>query len=206
MAISVKSLSVSRGGINLLQGVDIELKNGQAGILRGPNGVGKTTLLRALAGLQPFESGKIECSLEDICYSGHADGVKLTLTVQEILEFWFNIFGSTSISEVAEKFMINDLLNTKVGNLSAGQKRRVGLARLGLTGRQVWLLDEPTVSLDETSVKIFENIIKDHISEDGCALIATHIDLGLENNAQIIDLLKYKANSGELSSSNEAFL
>ena len=206
MAISVKSLSVSRGGINLLQDVDIELKNGQAGILRGPNGVGKTTLLRALAGLQPFESGKIECSLEDICYSGHADGVKPTLTVQENLEFWANIFGSPSISEVAEKFMIIDLLNSKAGNLSAGQKRRVGLSRLGLTGRQVWLLDEPTVSLDETSVKIFENIIKDHISEDGCALIATHIDLGLENNAQIIDLLKYKANSGELSSSNEAFI
>ena len=206
MAISVKSLSVSRGGINLLQDVDIELKNGQAGILRGPNGVGKTTLLRALAGLQPFDSGEIECSLEDICYSGHADGVKPTLTVQENLEFWANIFGSPSISEVAEKFMIIDLLNSKVGNLSAGQKRRVGLARLGLTGRQVWLLDEPTVSLDETSVKIFENIIKDHISEDGCALIATHIDLGLENKAQIIDLLKHKANSGELSSSNEVFL
>ncbi len=206
MAISVKSLSVSRGGINLLQDVDIELKNGQVGILRGPNGVGKTSLLRALAGLQPFDSGEIEYSLEDICYSGHADGVKPTLTVQENLEFWANIFGSPSISEVAEKFMIIDLLNSKAGNLSAGQKRRVGLSRLGLTGRQVWLLDEPTVSLDETSVKIFENIIKDHLSEDGCALIATHIDLGLENNAQIIDLLKYKANSGELSSSNEAFL
>ena len=206
MAISVKSLSVSRGGINLLQDVDIELKNGQVGILRGPNGVGKTSLLRALAGLQPFDSGEIEYSLEDICYSGHADGVKPTLTVQENLEFWANIFGSPSISEVAEKFMIIDLLNSKAGNLSAGQKRRVGLSRLGLTGRQVWLLDEPTVSLDETSVKIFENIIKDHISEDGCALIATHIDLGLENNAQIIDLLEYKANSGELSSSNEAFL
>ena len=102
--------------------------------------------------------------------------------------------------------MINDLLNTKVGNLSAGQKRRVGLARLGLTGRQVWLLDEPTISLDETSVKIFENIIKDHILEDGCALIATHIDLGLENSAQIIDLLKFQSRSGKLSSSNEAFL
>ena len=206
MAISVKSLSVSRGGINLLQDVDIELKNGQAGILRGPNGVGKTTLLRALAGLLPVDSGKIECSLEDICYSGHADGVKPTLTVQENLEFWANIFGSPSISEVTEKFLISDLLNSKAGNLSAGQKRRVGLARLGLTGRQVWLLDEPTVSLDETSVKIFENIIKDHISEDGCALIATHIDLGLENSAQIINLLKYKANSVQLSSSNEAFI
>ena len=182
------------------------MKNGQAGILQGPNGVGKTTLLRSLAGLQPVEAGTIKCSLEDICYSGHADGVKPTLTVQENLEFWANIFGSPSISKVAEKFMINDLLNTKVGNLSAGQKRRVGLARLGFTGRQVWLLDEPTVSLDETSVKIFGNIIKDHLSEGGCALIATHIDLGLENSAQIIDLLKFQSSSGKLSSSNEAFL
>ena len=206
MAISVKSLSVSRGGINLLEGLNIELNGGQAGILHGPNGVGKTTLLRALAGLQPVETGKIQYSIDDVCYSGHADGVKPTLTVRENLEFWADIFGHHSISEAAEQFMISDFLDLKVGTLSAGQKRRVGLSRLGLTGRSVWLLDEPTVSLDQTSVSIFENIIKDHLLKNGCALIATHIDLGLENNAQIIDLLEYKANSGELSSSNEAFL
>ena len=186
--------------------MDIELKSGHAGILRGPNGVGKTTLLRALAGLQPVDSGKIEVSLADICYFGHTDGVKPTLTVRENLEFWANIFGSPSIEEVAKKFMIVDLLNIRAGTLSAGQKRRVGLARLRLTGCPVWLLDEPTVSLDETSVKIFGNIIKDHLSENGCALVATHIDLGLENNAQIIDLSQYRPHSGELSSSDEAFL
>ena len=206
MAISIKSLSVSRGSIKLLQGLDIELKSGHAGILRGPNGVGKTTLLRTLAGLQPVDSGKIEVPLEDICYFGHTDGVKPTLTVRENLEFWANIFGSPSIGEVAKKFMIIDLLNIRAGTLSAGQKRRVGLARLGLTGCPVWLLDEPTVSLDETSVKIFGNIIKDHLSENGCALVATHIDLGLENSAQIIDLSQYRPNSGELSSSDEGFL
>ena len=206
MAISIKSLSVSRGSIKQLQGLDIELKSGQAGILRGPNGVCKTTLLRTLAGLQPADSGKIEVPLEDICYFGHTDGVKPTLTVRENLEFWANIFGSPSIEEVAKKFMIIDLLNIRAGTLSAGQKRRVGLARLGLTGCPVWLLDEPTVSLDETSVKIFGNIIKDHLSENGCALVATHIDLGLENNAQIIDISQYRPNSGELSSSDEGFL
>lgn len=206
MAISVKSLSVSRGGINLLEGLNIELNGGQAGILHGPNGVGKTTLLRALAGLQPIESGKIEYSIDDVCYSGHADGVKPTLTVRENLEFWADIFGHHSISEAAEQFMISDFLDLKVGTLSAGQKRRVGLSRLGLTGRSVWLLDEPTVSLDQTSVSIFENIIKDHLSKNGCALIATHIDLGLEDSAKIINLSKYQPQSGKLSRSDEAFV
>ena len=206
MAISVKSLSVSRGGINLLEGLNIELNSGQAGILHGPNGVGKTTLLRALAGLQPIESGKIEYSIDDVCYSGHADGVKPTLTVRENLEFWADIFGHHSISEAAEQFMISDFLDLKVGTLSAGQKRRVGLSRLGLTGRSVWLLDEPTVSLDQTSVSIFENIIKDHLLKNGCALIATHIDLGLEDSAKIINLSKYQSQSGKLSRSDEAFV
>ncbi len=206
MAISVKSLSVSRGGINLLEGLNIELNGGQAGILHGPNGVGKTTLLRALAGLQPIESGKIEYSIDDVCYSGHADGVKPTLTVRENLEFWADIFGHHSISEAAEQFMISDFLDLKVGTLSAGQKRRVGLSRLGLTGRSIWLLDEPTVSLDQTSVSIFENIIKDHLLKNGYALIATHIDLGLEDSAKIINLSKYQPQSGKLSRSDEAFV
>ena len=206
MAISVKSLSVSRGGINLLEGLDIELNSGQAGILHGPNGVGKTTLLRALAGLQPIETGEIQYSIDDVCYSGHADGVKPTLTVRENLEFWADIFGHHSISEAAEQFMISDFLDLKVGTLSAGQKRRVGLSRLGLTGRSVWLLDEPTVSLDQTSVSIFENIIKDHLLKNGCALIATHIDLGLEDSTKIIDLSKYQPQSGKLNKSNEAFV
>ena len=206
MAISAKSLSVSRGGINLLEGLNIELNSGQAGILHGPNAVGKTTLLRALAGLQPIESGKIEYSIDDVCYSGHADGVKPTLTVRENLEFWADIFGHHSISEAAEQFMISDFLDLKVGTLSAGQKRRVGLSRLGLTGRSIWLLDEPTVSLDQTSVSIFENIIKDHLLKNGCALIATHIDLGLEDSAKIINLSKYQPQSGKLSRSDEAFV
>ena len=206
MAISAKSLSVSRGGINLLEGLNIELNSGQAGILNGPNGVGKTTLLRALAGLQPIESGKIEYSIDDVCYSGHADGVKPTLTVRENLEFWADIFGNHSIIEAAEQFMISDFLDLKVGTLSAGQKRRVGLSRLGLTGRSIWLLDEPTVSLDQTSVSIFENIIKDHLLKNGCAVIATHIDLGLEDSAKIIDLSKYQPQLGKLSRSDEAFV
>ena len=117
MAISIKSLSLSRGSIKLLQGVDISFTSGHAGILRGPNGVVNTTLLRTLAGFQPVDSGKREVSLADIGYFGHTDGVKPTLTVRENLEFWANIFGSRSIEEVAKKFMIIDLLSTRAGAL-----------------------------------------------------------------------------------------
>ena len=88
--------------------MNIEIKNGYMGILQGPNGIGKTTLLRALAGLHPIESGKIQVSSDDICYSGHLDGVKPTLTVQENLEFWANIFGFPSIS--AKFFSFNLVL------------------------------------------------------------------------------------------------
>ena len=111
------------------------------------------------------------------------------------MEFWADIFGHHSISEAAEQFMISDFLDLKVGTLSAGQKRRVGLSRLGLTGRSIWLLDEPTVSLDQTSVSIFENIKRSSFEKWLC-INATHIDLGLEDSAKIINLSKYQPQLG----------
>ena len=206
MLLSVENLAVSRGGICLFEGLNFTVSPGQFISLTGGNGVGKTTLLRSIAGLQPIDDGKIVANLDDFVFAGDSNGVKSALTVLENLRFWNTIFGGKNLHEALSKFHLKKFENRFAGKLSAGQKRRLSLARLLLTDKPIWLLDEPTVSLDEASVKIFGNIVKDHLSEDGCALIATHIDLGLKNSAQIIDLLKFKSSSGKLSNSNEAFL
>ena len=187
----VSDLSIARGGVPVLEGVSVSLKAGDALILRGPNGIGKTTLLRTLAGLQPPLSGTINVDPESVAYAGHADGVKPTLTVVENLTFWAKIFGSHDISNALRDFDLNALADRTAGSLSAGQKRRLSLARLSVTERAVWILDEPTVSLDSASVARFADAIGAHLNRGGSALMATHIDLGVD--ARVLDLTPFKA-------------
>jgi len=196
MELNVENLAVSRGGVPVLEGVSFTLKAGQVLILRGPNGSGKTTLLRALAGLQPPLAGSVSMPPEAIAYGAHADGLKSALSVEENLRFWAQIYGTGSITRALEWFKLTNLVARPAANLSAGQKRRLGLARLLVTGRPVWLLDEPTVSLDQAAVKMFADAVRAHVATGGAALIATHIDLGLE--AEIFDVGAYRAdpNSG----------
>lgn len=206
MTLQVIDLSVSRGGRTLLQGVTFSVATGQALILRGPNGLGKTTLLRTLAGLQKTEQGTVTLRDDDAVYAGHADGIKSTLTVRENLMFWARVFGTRDINAAIETFDLRDLLDRAGGMLSAGQKRRLGLARLMVTGRTFWMLDEPTVSLDQTSVQQFADMIRRHLAQGGSAIMATHIDLGLGEDAQVLDLSQFRATTPTLRSSEEAFL
>ncbi|WP_439142528.1 heme ABC exporter ATP-binding protein CcmA [Planktotalea sp.] len=191
MQLSVDNLSVARGGIAVLEGVSFRVTPGEALILRGPNGIGKTTLLRALAGLQTALSGDINAPSESIAYAAHSDGIKHVLSVRENLEFWADVFGTTDISPAMSAFELEPLASRSAGALSAGQKRRLGLARLLVTARPIWILDEPTVSLDTHAVAMFANAIRSHLATGGIALIATHIDLGLE--ADILDIAPFKA-------------
>lgn len=206
--LAVHDLTVARGGMRTVEGVSFTLGAGQALILRGPNGIGKTTLLRTVAGLQPPVTGRIEAAPDAIAYAAHADGLKTALTVTENLHFWAQVFGQTDIAPAIEAMNLRDLTERPAGTLSAGQKRRLGLARLLVTGRPVWVLDEPTVSLDADSVALFAGAVRAHLGQGGAALMATHIDLGLPE-AEVLDLTPYRASAQSRAEKpagfNEAF-
>lgn len=189
--LSVEGLACARGGVPILENVSFSLASGAALVLRGPNGIGKTTLLRTVAGLQMPLSGRIDRAPDALAYAGHADGIKAMLTVTENLTFWAGVFGVSDINDALKAFDLEPLSDRMAGTLSAGQKRRLGLARLMVTGRPVWMLDEPTVSLDAASTALFAEAVRAHCARGGAALMATHIDLGLEATA--LDLTPYKA-------------
>lgn len=178
---------------------------GAALILRGPNGIGKTTLLRTLAGLQPPLAGTVTGADEDAAYASHADGVKATLSVTENLAFWAEVYGRTLPQDVFAAFDLETLRDRAAGTLSSGQTRRLGLARLGVIGRSVLFLDEPTNSLDAFSVRLFADWLRHrHLASGGIAVIATHIDLGID--APILELSPYVAAPDASGGSDEAFL
>lgn len=207
--LSVHDLAVSRGGLRTVEGVSFTLKAGQALILRGPNGIGKTTLLRTIAGLQEPVSGRIVMDDDLVAYAAHADGLKSALTVAENLDFWARVFGGGNVAHALAALDLTGLAARPASALSAGQKRRLGLARLLVTGRPLWVLDEPTVSLDTASVARFADVVRAHLGQGGAALIATHIDLAIPE-AQVLDLTPFRARPGTAparrpSGFNEAF-
>lgn len=210
MEMTVHGLACARGGITVLEGVGFALRGGRALVLRGPNGIGKTTMLRTIAGLQPAVAGEIGLPPESIAYAAHSDGLKATLTVTENLSFWASVYGTgpEAVEAAITGMNLGALRDRQAANLSAGQKRRLGLARLLVTGRPLWVLDEPTVSLDADSVRLFAGVVRRHLAEGGAALIATHIDLGLDE-AEVLDLGPFRARSpsegGALSAFDEAF-
>lgn len=196
MTLILTHLACARGGLTVLQGVSLSLAAGQALILQGPNGSGKTTLLRTIAGLQPPQSGQITVQPDSIAYSAHADGIKPALTVRENLAFWAAIFGANDITQPLVAMRLSPLQHRPAATLSAGQKRRLGLARLMVTRRPIWLLDEPTVSLDTESVALFAAMITAHLGQGGSTIIASHIDLGLPQSTRL-DLTQYAARHSE---------
>lgn len=204
MTLKVEYLSASRGGLRTFEGVNFTLKAGEALRLVGPNGSGKTTLLRTLAGLQPADSGMIEADPETLLYAGHLDGVKSTLSVAENLAFWARLYGTGGIETALRTFQLDAFAARPARNLSAGQKRRLGLARLLVADRPVWLLDEPTVSLDTATVALFGGVVRAHIDAGGSALIATHIDLGID--AEALDMTAFAPKTQDATAFDEAFL
>jgi heme exporter protein A len=145
-------------------------------------------LLRVIAGFLPAAAGTIELNggddeapLGEQChYVGHLNGIKRSLTVSENLDFWVDYLGGGDVDSAMASFDLESLAGIPAGLLSAGQARRLGLARIALAYRPLWLLDEPTVSLDAGSQKLLARVIKDHLSGGGLVIAATHAPLGVK--------------------------
>lgn len=216
--LEAEGLSAVRGGRRVFAGVSFAVEAGQLALLRGPNGVGKSSLLRVLAGLCPPEQGGVRLTtapdrsfalsaardgyLERIAYSGHLDALKPGLSVRENLGFWARFLGSASAPVAArraeaalERFGLAGLAAAPAGLCSAGQKRRLGLARLAVVDRPVWLLDEPTVSLDAASAADFGALVAEHCAAGGVAVAATHIALPVAAAFEI-DMSDFRAGAG----------
>lgn len=180
LRLTLKGAGVARGGRAVLAGIDFDLRPGEVVLLKGPNGSGKTSLLRSIAGLGALEGvidpSNIEERRRRIIYCGHADGVKSGLTVAETLRFWANVYGAPDerIGEAVAALALQGLEQRRTGTLSAGQKRRLGLARLVVADKAVWLLDEPAASIDAASVERLIALVTSHAARGGSALIATH--------------------------------
>lgn len=189
MRLVADNLALSRGDRRLIDGLSFAVGVGEALVLTGPNGVGKTTLLRALAGLIAPDRGTIrldgapdDTPVGELAhYVGHANGVKPGLTVRENAHFWACFLGGdvATVESVLERVHLDDIAEVPAGYLSAGQKRRLGLARLLLAPRSLWLLDEPTVSLDATSQALLARLMQAHLDGGGLLVAATHTPLHL---------------------------
>lgn len=196
MAIQLiaENLTIERGGRRIIEGLAFQIVAGEAMVLTGPNGAGKSTLLRGIAGFLPLAEGSIrleggaaDVEIAEQChFVGHRDGVKAALSARENAEFTSNYLGSGGdVTQALKRLGLDELAEVPAAYLSAGQRRRLGLARLLLARRSLWLLDEPTVSLDAASVATLAGIVKEYLAGGGVVVAATHMPLGLEGAREL---------------------
>jgi len=200
MRLGAENLAGERGGETIFAGLSFEVSSGEALIVTGPNGSGKSTLLRIICGLLAPEAGKIEL-LEDraalpvraAChYLGHQNAMKPALSVRENLLFWQKFNGSArfDIDEALEAVDLPGVEHLPFGYLSTGQKRRVSIAKLLISYRPLWIVDEPTAGLDKASESRFAELMREHMGKGGMVIAATHIPLGLEG-VRTLDMAHY---------------
>lgn len=193
--LKAEGLAAFRGERLVFRDLDFEVPEGGATVLVGPNGSGKSTLLRLLAGLVRPMAGRLlwrgEDALADlpthaerVAYVGHLDAIKPGLSVAENLAFAARLAGG-SVEQALGAVGLAELAELPARMLSAGQKRRLALARLGLTRAELWLLDEPTLGLDTASIARFGVMLRAHRDRGGLVVAATHVPLPLEGTTEV---------------------
>ncbi|MBH5401270.1 heme ABC exporter ATP-binding protein CcmA [Bradyrhizobium sp. CNPSo 4010] len=191
MRLSGQGLRCVRGGREVFAGLDFAAGSGETVAVVGRNGSGKTSLLRLIAGLLvpaggtiALEGGDAELTLPEQChYLGHRDALKPALSVAENLTFWADFLGGERFdaAESLAKVGLDHAIHLPAGFLSAGQRRRLSLARLLTVRRPVWLLDEPTNALDVAGQDMFGGLMREHLAAGGMIVAATHAPLGIES-------------------------
>lgn len=191
MRLAGHGLRCVRGGREVFAGLDFAAGSGEAVAVTGRNGSGKTSLLRLIAGLLvpaggtiALDGGDAELTLPEQChYLGHRDALKPALSVAENLAFWADFLGGDRIdfTESLATVGLAHATDLPAGFLSAGQRRRLSLARLLTVRRPVWLLDEPTNALDVAGQDMFGRLMHDHLARGGMIVAATHAPLGIES-------------------------
>jgi heme exporter protein A len=189
MRLSGRGVRCIRGGREVFSSLDFDASSGEALAVTGPNGAGKTSLLRLIAGLLAPSGGSIgldggdgELTLaEQAHYLGHRDALKPSLTVMENLRFCRDFLGGDAFDagESLAAVGLDHAAHLPAAFLSAGQRRRLSIARLGVVRRPIWLLDEPTSALDATGQTMFAALMRDHLKRGGLIVAATHAPLGL---------------------------
>ncbi|HEY8595896.1 MAG TPA: heme ABC exporter ATP-binding protein CcmA [Devosiaceae bacterium] len=191
----VADLACRRGEREIFTGLSFTANPGEIVLLRGPNGAGKSTLLLALCGFLTPAAGRIDWQGgdperdfgEDLHFIGHLSAIKPSLTLAENLEFWADMLGGMRerVASALDLAGLGGLADYPASVLSAGQSRRLALARLLVAPRPVWLLDEPTAALDSAGDRWVASLIDEHVANGGIAIAATHLDLALTDASRL---------------------